>query len=400
MRGRWFALALAGGLVTTPASRSAAETRTIQDAAGRLVNVPVRIERVFAAGALATVLLYTLAPDRLVGWPRGLTPEEQSYLLPRFDGLPVVGKLSGAGPRPDLTLLGQIRPDLVLDYGSLSPAYRALADRVERETKLPYLMLDGQLSAIPRTYALLGDLLGTPDRARELARAAERILADVDARVAALPRGRPPRVYFARGSDGLDTEDIESLKRLGARNVAAGRGDGHLRATLDDIVAWDPDAIVTLDPDLGARVLTDAAWRRVRAVRDRRVHVAPHAPFAWLDVPPSVNRLIGLRWLGSVLYPAQFPEDLREPTRAFYALFLSPRAGRTTARRLDGIMSPLPSAPPPPGQGRPSLSKVAMRSRMVWTTASSPRIFLRLGRVDEDVFSVRVPACQGHWRSG
>src|SRR6266446_5180440 len=152
MRGRWFALALAGGLVTTPASRSAAETRTIQDAAGRLVNVPVRIERVFAAGALATVLLYTLAPDRLVGWPRRLTPEEQSYLLPRFDGLPVVGKLSGAGPRPDL----------VLDYGSLSPAYRALADRVERETKLPYLMLDGQLSAIPRTYALLGDLLGTP----------------------------------------------------------------------------------------------------------------------------------------------------------------------------------------------------------------------------------------------
>jgi iron complex transport system substrate-binding protein len=321
MRGRWLAVALVAGLVTAPASRCAAETRTIRDAAGRLVDVPVRIERVFAAGALATVLLYTLAPDRLVGWPRPLTPEEQRYLLPRFAGLPVVGKLSGAGPRPDLALLRQIRPDLVLDYGGLTPAYRALADRVERETKLPYLMLDGQLSAIPGTYTLLGDLLGVPDRAHELARAAERILADVDTRVAALPADRRPRVYFARGSDGLDTENLESLKRLGARNVAAGRGEGHLRTTLDDIVAWDPDAIVALDPDFGARVLTDAAWHRVRAVRDRRVYVAPHAPFAWLDVPPSVNRLIGLRWLGRVLYPEQFPEDLREPTRAFYALF-------------------------------------------------------------------------------
>lgn len=73
MRGRWFALALAGGLVTTPASRSAAETRTIQDAAGRLVNVPVRIERVFAAGALAFyALFYHRAPyerqlDALMG---------------------------------------------------------------------------------------------------------------------------------------------------------------------------------------------------------------------------------------------------------------------------------------------------------------------------------------------
>jgi iron complex transport system substrate-binding protein len=40
-----------------------------------------------------------------------------------------------------------------------------------------------------------------------------------------------------------------------------------------------------------------------------------------VDSPPSVNRLIGLRWLGKVLYPDLFPEDLRDMTRAFYARF-------------------------------------------------------------------------------
>ncbi len=34
-----------------------------------------------------------------------------------------------------------------------------------------------------------------------------------------------------------------------------------------------------------------------------------------------MNRLIGVRWLMSILYPRQFPEDIRAVTRDFYKLF-------------------------------------------------------------------------------
>jgi iron complex transport system substrate-binding protein len=34
-----------------------------------------------------------------------------------------------------------------------------------------------------------------------------------------------------------------------------------------------------------------------------------------------VNRLIGLWWLATVLYPEQFPDDLRPITRDFYQRF-------------------------------------------------------------------------------
>jgi iron complex transport system substrate-binding protein len=44
-------------------------------------------------------------------------------------------------------------------------------------------------------------------------------------------------------------------------------------------------------------------------------------PFGWVDFPPSVNRLIGLWWLGRILYPDLFKEDLRELTRDFYFKF-------------------------------------------------------------------------------
>jgi len=45
--------------------------------------------------------------------------------------------------------------------------------------------------------------------------------------------------------------------------------------------------------------------RDVRALArewgSKRVYLAPTQPFAWIDQPPAVNRLIGLRWLAALL---------------------------------------------------------------------------------------------------
>jgi iron complex transport system substrate-binding protein len=55
-------------------------------------------------------------------------------------------------------------------------------------------------------------------------------------------------------------------------------------------------------------------------VRDRRVYLAPTAPFGWIDRPPASNRVIGLKWLAGLFCP-NLSQDLRETTRAFYRLF-------------------------------------------------------------------------------
>ncbi len=59
----------------------------------------------------------------------------------------------------------------------------------------------------------------------------------------------------------------------------------------------------------------------MKAVRDKRIYLAPSLPYGWFDAPPGVNRLIGVRWLASILYPKRFPVDLRTTTREFYKLF-------------------------------------------------------------------------------
>jgi iron complex transport system substrate-binding protein len=59
----------------------------------------------------------------------------------------------------------------------------------------------------------------------------------------------------------------------------------------------------------------------VKAVAEKRVFLAPTAPFGWIDRPPSLNRLIGLAWLANIFHGAKSPFDIVKDTRAFYKLF-------------------------------------------------------------------------------
>ena len=206
---------------------AAAQLRAIVDGAGRRVEVPGAVHRVFAAGVPASVFLYTLAPETLLGWTRQPTPEERAWLPARHADLPMLGRLTGRGNTANVEVVLAARPDVVLDFGSVRPTYVSLAERVQEQIKVPYILLDGSLSATARAYTLAGDLLGVADRGKELARYVERTLADVDKRVASVPPERRPSVYYARGPKGLETAapgsiNAESLDRLGVRNVAMG----------------------------------------------------------------------------------------------------------------------------------------------------------------------------------
>src|SRR5258708_35464432 len=77
------------------APASAAATRTVTDGAGRQVQIPAHIERVFAAGSPAAITLFTLVPDKLLRWTRPLNDEEKAYLPARAAAPPVLGRLTG-----------------------------------------------------------------------------------------------------------------------------------------------------------------------------------------------------------------------------------------------------------------------------------------------------------------
>ncbi|MCA3262415.1 MAG: iron ABC transporter substrate-binding protein [Telmatospirillum sp.] len=304
-----------------------APTREIVDSAGRRVRVPARVTRVYAAGPPASVLLYALAPDTLVGWTSAFRAAERPFVPPRYANLPVLGRLTGRGntANPE-TVLAQ-RPDLIFDYGTINDTYVSLADRVQAQTGVPYLLVDGAFSKMPDAFALLGDILDETARGAQFAAFARDTLADIDARVARRPVAQRPRLYFARGPQGLETGlagsiNVEAIEQMGATNVAASLGRGGLaQVSIEQVLLFDPDTIVAVDPNFYAGVFSNPLWASIAAVRRRRVFLAPNVPFGWVDFPPSVNRLLGLRWLGRVLYPDLFPEPLGPIVAAFFEMF-------------------------------------------------------------------------------
>src|SRR5262245_12828562 len=306
----------------------AAEKRTVVDSTGRRIEVPAKIERVFAAGGPASVLVYTLAPEKLVGWPSQLTKEQRAFIPAKYAELPTLGRLTGRGNTANVEAVLSSHPDVILDYGTINPTYISLAERIQNQTGVPYLLFDGALSQIGPVYVSVGNALSIGERGRKLARYAAQLLSDIHKQLALVPPNRRPLVYFARGPRGLQTGlkgsiNVESIERIGARNVAAlhmGSG-GLVTISPEQLLLLDPEVVIAAEAAFVSSVGTDDLWKGIKAVRNGRVYAAPQDPFGWVDSPPSVNRLIGLSWLGHVLYPKVFFDDLRAQTLNFYELF-------------------------------------------------------------------------------
>jgi len=117
-------LAAAGGLIALPgAARAASGRRAVTDSAGRKVQVPERATRVFAAGPPASILLFALAPDSMIGWTTPFRPAERPFVPARYADLPALGRLTGRGGTANVEAVVSAKPDLVFDYGTVNPTY-------------------------------------------------------------------------------------------------------------------------------------------------------------------------------------------------------------------------------------------------------------------------------------
>lgn len=282
---------------------------------------PESVRRVFAAGPPAAVLVYCLAPEKLMGWPWVLPPEARGFLVPEARNLATLGRLTGRGGTVPLERLIALRPDLILDCGTLDRTYLSLAEKVWRETGLPYVLVEGKLADSPRQLREAGHLLGVPARGEALAASAERILEPCGAAF----RERT-RVYLARGLDGLETAlagsiNAEVVEAACGENVAVGPGSGLARVSREQLLAWNPEAVVTQNRHFFEQAQEDPFWRSLPPVRQGQLFLAPSLPFGWLDGPAGINRLVGVRWLKNLLLPGNRREDTADLARTFYSVF-------------------------------------------------------------------------------
>jgi iron complex transport system substrate-binding protein len=297
------------------------------DAAGRRVPLPARVERVMAAGQAAAVLVYALAPDKLVGWAEPLPYGARAYLPAKYRSLPVAGRLTGPHPTASAATVARLRPDLVIDWGRVTPAAVATANATQQATGIPYIILDGSIQNTPALLRVVGEMFGVEDRAHKLSKAAEEAVDIMRGRLLIQPPGSRPRVYYGLGRDGLETGRpgslvTEDIEEAGALNVAAALGfGGTARVTPAQLIAWDPDIVIAERESFYEALKSDPQWQRLKAVRQGKFYLAPSLPFGWIGDPQGVNRIIGLSWLTALFYPSALQQSLSASTADFYERF-------------------------------------------------------------------------------
>jgi iron complex transport system substrate-binding protein len=312
---------------------------TFVDDANRSVTLPSRASRVFAAGAPAEVLLYTLVPEMLVGRNRVPEGEAAAFFPPAFRTPVFIRQLPEVdNPAADAEFVA-LKPDVYIDYGTVNADYAAVLDAVHKRTGVPGILLDGSLDKIASSYRRLGTALGVADRGNRLADATERLLATYRG---ALAKDRPVRVYLACSGDGFqpclaDQATGEQLAWLGGVNVAGTRATAPRRGlTIDEITKMAPDVIVAGGPGAAAKLRSNVAWQSVPAVAAGRVYEWPSLPYSWSARPPSVNRLPGVMWLAYVAAGRSFDAAFDDGIRAFYKDFYHLELSDTQLRRLLG----------------------------------------------------------------
>jgi iron complex transport system substrate-binding protein len=117
--------------------------------------------------------------------------------------------------------------------------------------------------------------------------------------------------------------NTEIIERAGGVNVVDTErsGGGLVNVSLEQVLRWNPNTIVTTDRNFAGQARAMSAWADVDAVRRGRIFVSPSLPYGWIDSPPSINRILGLQWLARLFFADKFQSDIRDETRGFYKLF-------------------------------------------------------------------------------
>lgn len=297
----------------------------------RNVDIPSEPQRVYAGAPYGCYALYAMDPSLLIGWIFPLKDEHLSYLDKRMTTLPIIGRIFSAGRTANLEVLFAHNPDLILMWSHKNEFTKKEEERLKLLNTPVIYAKEESILDYPDVFRFLGKALNRENRAEKLAIYTEKVFKNVTTHINNTKNSTRPRVYYAEGLDGLSTEcddsiHVELLKIAGDVNIHRCSSTSHKgfeKISMETLIQYNPDVILVQEKMFYDEIYHKALWANLDAVKNKRVHMIPRAPFNWFDRPPSFMRILGLQWTMAHLYPDTFQIDMKKETKKFYKLFLS-----------------------------------------------------------------------------
>ena len=338
-------LLLGTGSCGVPKVKVPGETVLFTDDCGRTVTVPREIRRVAPSGAVAQMILTAIAPDLLAGLSGTPGTSQLRYLPENYIDLPTFGQFYGSKSTLNLETLLAADVDIIIDLGDKKTGHAGDMNGIQRQCGIPTVFIETTLDKFAGAYRKLGTLLGREERGEELAAYIENTVETAKALAATIPESERKTVMYGSGSSGLNCNargsiQADVLELVGAINAIVvpqkelSNAGGGNTVSMEQLYLFDPDVILLAEGGPYRRLASDEVWGRLRAVQNGEYYEIPCLPYNWLSNPPSVNRILGIWWLGNLLYPEVFDYDMAEKTMEFYALFYGTELTREEAEAM------------------------------------------------------------------
>lgn len=323
-------------LISLPAY---AGTRTITDMAGRIVEIPDKVERVICSGpGCLRYLTYLQGQNMIVGVDsieqRISRFDARPYAIAnqQFKTMPLIGEFRGHD-NPELILGLEPQPQVIFK------TYKGMGydpDKLQSKTGIPVICLSvaslaTQRDAIYKSLQLMGKVIGKEHRAEDVKNFIEKQITDLQKRTAETLGKERKSCYIGgiakKGPHGFQSTEpaYPPFRFVNAKNVACpptekGKPLQHANVSKEQIVAWNPEILFVdistsqLGENAGAiyEIKTDPAYQSLDAVQNGQVYTV--LPYNWYS--RNYGSIIAdAFYVGKVLYPKQF-EDIDPKAKA------------------------------------------------------------------------------------
>jgi len=296
--------------------------RQITDMAGRKVTIPDKINSVLPYDNKTNVMLFSVAADLMTAKARSMESPYLKYISNDFLKLKEVDSKNAEE-------VLKLHPDIIVvvsftnDRGSLS-RYTEFSKQVN----IPLVIVDIELMNLDKSYEFLGELLGRQEQVKPYVRFIQQVYANVKANKES--KTLKINAYLANDNNGQRTAPAGSshaqlFDELGINNVAKTSLDanGFAIVSMEQVLAWSPDYIFCMGKGENSpyrTILKSSLWRSLPATKNNHVYYVPSEPYLWFDMPPSINRILGLIWFNQLFYN-QSLSATQETITEFYRLF-------------------------------------------------------------------------------
>lgn len=301
-------------------------TYKFTDSVGREVELPSNIERIAPSGPLAQVVLYTLSPDKLAGLAGEFSDDQFQYINKKYGELPVFGNFYGDTLNLEAVMAAD--PQVIIDIGEPKKSVKEDMDGIQEKTGIPTIFVHMEMDSMVSAYKTLGEVTGMEKEAQKLMDYIDKTQTETAEKAASIPADKRVKVYYGQ-DEGLTavvkgTVHSDVIDAAGADNVTeveeSIRG-GASEISMEQLMLWNPDVVLFAPGSIYDSAAARPEWEGISAVKNNKYYEVPGAPYNWMGRPPSVNRVLGIKWLSNLLYPDVFSYDMVKETKDFYKLF-------------------------------------------------------------------------------